>query len=170
MTLQALPTPAQLLRGQAALPNADARQQMVLLNFAEPGIPRMFCGEFIRIHLTPAMLVGGEEEFWQPAIYQPQHALKDKCCRCNGPTKVVGQWLRECITPGCLRFGMSESHKPKQGVISVQVPSDRVHVVDGRELVRTVVLVLDRRYREVILAAVYRTAGMLCDQYGWKLL
>lgn len=32
------------------------------------------------------------------------------------------------------------------------------------------VLRLDRRYDELVLAAIYRTAGAICDQYGWVLL
>lgn len=32
------------------------------------------------------------------------------------------------------------------------------------------ILRLDRRYDELVLAAIYRTAGAICDQYGWVLL
>ena len=165
--MESLPTPAQILRGQQLVPDA-VRQQMVLLQFAVP-IPRWCVSEFLRIHLTPGMLAGGEDDFCQPSVTQPHRVRPTQCAKCRSLLLISGQWSGVCRNSACSLFGRVQQGGPKRGVVRVDVPSDAITRVDDREVVSSLLLVLDRRYREEVLAAVYRTAGHICDEWGWKL-
>lgn len=165
--IQQLASAAQILKANRSLP-AAARQNMVLLRFAAP-IPKAFAWEFLRIRLTHQMLAGGEDEFFHAEVHQPQHALAKHCSACNHSLTLVGPYRGLCANAACVRYRREETHSPKRGVVRVLIPSDHLQLVDGREVCGSIVLVLDRRYREEVLAAVYRTAGMICDDLGWKL-
>jgi hypothetical protein len=166
--LEAMSPASQMIKANRGLPEG-ARFNMVLLEFADPLPARGLVQEFYRLHLTPGMFSQGEERFYQAEVYQPQHARRRHCVRCRGLTVQVGLWVVQCENPRCLLKGRPQSIKPARGVVQVLVPGDRLVRVDGRELCRSVVLVLDRRYPEQVLASVYRTAGMICDAMGWRL-
>lgn len=154
-----------MLRANRALPD-EARQYMVLLRFATP-VPRGALQHFYRIQLTPMMQLGGEGDFYRASVFQPHRAKARKCPSCGVLMSPMGQWQVACGNRACSRWGVLDSTKPSCGVIQVLVPTDLFHPED--KTADGCVLVLDRRYREEVLAAVYRTAGQLCDRLGWRL-
>lgn len=155
---QALPTTAALLSANLNLPSA-VRQNMVKLDFVAP-IPRLFVQEFMRIRFTSQMKLGGET---------PQHDARI-CPKCRtGFFRKVSDVAATCFNPFCGTFEKPQNIARPQGVIQVLIPEDCITVVDGRDVCSSLVLVLDRKYREEVLAAVYRTAGMICDNYGWRI-
>jgi hypothetical protein len=157
-----------LRRNQARLADDDDKQQMVCLRFRKP-IPKAFAWEFLRIHLTPELLRRSESGFFRHERFQPQYSRCSQCWRSLTPKRDDGDW-GQCTNPACSRYGRYELMRPVRGVVRVDIPSDAIVAVDGRELCSTLVLVLDRRYKPEVLAAVYRTAGMICDKYGWEML
>lgn len=166
--IQSMPAPRELLRANALLPD-DQRQSMVRLRFRE-WLPKWVAWEFLRIHLSPAMLAGGEQEFYQPEIYQPERVGRPECPGCESSMERLGVWHWICRVPACPQYGRLFRQKPNRGVVKVLVPPEFLRAVDGREECNSVILVLDRRYRQEVLAAIYRTAGILCEQRGWGLL
>ena len=140
---------------------------MVVIRVREP-IAKAFVWEFLRIHLTPSMLTGGEDEFYEVAVSNPESNKPGRCPACGRDEAMVGPWLWECHNVHCKRWRKRHSTKPRRGVVQVLVPHEAY--VDPQEAqVSHCVLVLDRRYRETVLAAVYRTAGNLCDSMGWEM-
>lgn len=172
MTLQLMASPSQLIRHNAELPESN-RQSMVLLRFAEP-VSRLFAPEFYRIQLTERMKECGEGTFYQAELHQPRHTpAYNQCARCGQKMSQVGLTTMRCTTMfprKCELYGRPQDRTPRRGVVGILIPSDRIVTDAGRgELTDTIVLVLDRRYQDEVLASVYRTAGLVCDQYGWKL-
>ncbi len=187
-----LPTNAELMRGNRHLPDT-LKQTAVFIEFAEvmPG----YCAEhFIRIHLTLSMIQDGAEEFWEPHIRQPHAVEPQRCPACTISMQKVGLFLWECINPGCPIRQQKKIYNagPKHGVIGIQCEFENekgqfVSFVRGAKRVKTIpighgatgecdvidvcgcLLMLDRQYSERTLAAVYRTAGHLCDEMGWKM-
>lgn len=181
MAPQILPRYEELLRANQSLPE-PIRQSAVLLRFATP-IRESQCGEFHRIHLTPAMLDGGEAGFWMAESYQP-HRLRMRCCpNCGQPLDQVNPSLARCRNKACLQVDGTPTEEfaivtgPVRGVCKVLTFPD--HIVERRAVspggplvtwVSACVLILDRRYHPVVLAAIYRTAGQICEMHGWQLL
>lgn len=150
-----------LLRGQRML-GGDVRQSRVLIRLAEP-VPRGMVWEFLRIRLTPEMLAGGEERAYQVALTQPHRAnFARRCPRCRVATRQVAETTWRC--PSCHRL---VDGTPLRGVVRLEIPSD---AVDADGMVSQVILCLDRRYSRRVLDAVYRTAGVLCESLGWRVL
>lgn len=181
--MQRLPTSAELIKNNQAVPE-PLRQSVVLLRFAEP-IRRSEAGEFLRIQLSSAMRAGGEDDFYQTSIAQPHRAGKQKCSRCGTLMKRMGMRDHRCQNSSCRlddgrpTMTVSQYAGPLRGVVKIGVAPDFVHhtelytIADGRtfhiQYIDKVALMLDRRYHENVLAAVYRTAGELCELRGWKL-
>lgn len=196
-TIEVLTPISQLLKHQAELPEKD-RQSSVYLKFASP-VNMSLTSDFYRIHLTRELKREGlsETEFYKPEIFQPSRMQQQKLCSAcgQGMTKVlISTW--KCQNAKCRRRGHPVESGPTRGVIAVDVPDSAivnreqidatVTKKDGkvetlttlqgvpmkceRVTVDACILRLDRRYDPIVLAAIYRTAGMICDQYGWKLL
>lgn len=166
--MQQLPTNRELLGGNRDLPG-DSRQSMVRLRFIEP-IPKGQAPEFLRIHMTPAMLAGGEQDYYRVALSQPHKAQPRRCSGCKGQMQQLGVWDFTCRNPACRNFGRVLNGRPLRGVVRVLYAPDWVQVrEDGVKVLTDLVLVLDRRYRENVLAAVYRTAGQLAEMKGWRI-
>lgn len=197
MSIEILTPISQLLKHQQELPERD-RQSAILLKFAAP-IPMSLTSDFYRIHLTPELKQErlGETEFFKPEIFQPSrmNAVK-KCTACSqAMVKVlISTW--KCQNARCRRRGSPVESGPTRGVIAVDVADE--YIVDREQIdavvkrkdgttrtlmtaagvpmkcervtINACILRLDRRYDPVVLAAVYRTAGAICDQYGWVLL
>lgn len=181
MNPQILPRYEELLRSNLALPE-HMRQSAVLLRFAEP-IRESACGEFHRIHLTADMLSGGEQGFYLADVFQP-HRVAMRCCpNCGQPLDQINPSLARCRNKACLQVDGTPTEEfaiitgPVRGICKVLVFPD--HIVERRPVspggppvtwVSACVLVLDRRYHEIVMAAIYRTAGQICEMNGWKLL
>jgi len=178
-----LPQHSKLIKGNRDLPS-DKKQSMVLLTFGRP-IPRALAGDFLRIHLSPAMKGGGEDEFHDVGLAQPHRSGPQRCMRCGQYMRQVsvtgyrcgnGQCRDECGRPSALK---TQYAGPLRGVVKLMIAPDFVSHRETKtrstgevyvsEWLNRLILVLDRRYHEVVLAAVYRTAGELCDMRGWKL-
>jgi hypothetical protein len=164
---QALPSNRELLHANRQLPEG-VQQSMVMIRFAKP-VFKSHALEFMRIHLTAAMLSGGEGDFYQAELFAKERMLKQECPRCRRPERPLSTWLWVCVNPQCSRFQAKHDVKPPRGVVQVLIPSDAISVRDGIEHMDKCVLVLDRRYRQNVLAAVYRTAGNLADEIGVKI-
>lgn len=178
-----LPRHDQLLRDQRQLPAKD-RQSKILLTFGRP-IPRRLVSEFQRIHLTPAMFTGGEDRFYRPAVFQPHRVPRTNCPLCRQPMDPMSPSVSKCRNPRCTMPKTSEPtsqyefHRgPMRGVVAVITLPDFVVSREKRELhgvswvdelVDRALLVLDRRYDPIVLAAVKRTAALICEQWGWGL-
>ena len=167
--MRSLPDNSQILAGNRQLPQ-DKRQSMVMLRFLEPLPPFDRRHEFLRIHMSRAMLTGGEGGFYQPKITRPGLVGVQRCARCSQLMRRVGAWDWECMSRQCRSFRVKQVRKPPRGVIQLMIPPGTLRVnQDGRECMTQLVLVLDRRYQQNVLAAVWRTAGMLCEETGWRL-
>jgi hypothetical protein len=179
-----MPTPAEMIRRNQLLP-PQFRQSAVMLQFSKP-LASWMLDQFHRVHLTPEMLLGGEDGFFKAEVFQPQHVEPRACPRCDEMLLPVGENRSRCHNPRCrdARTGEPTSIKafvtgPIRGVIKILTFPDHVADVvmkttaDGQryrvEYFSACVLILDRRYRPEVLAAVYRTCGELCDQMGWGL-
>lgn len=149
--------------------NADAKQHMVRLRFAEP-LRLVDATNFYRIALRREHLEKGEGDFFKPEMFQPSRSAVGSCSLCKSPLHRVGEWHKVCRKPGCRNFNKPDLTRPARGVIQVVVPPDWVRVLDGVACCDSLLLVLDRRYDTATLQAVYRTAGALCEMMGWKLL
>ena len=197
MTIEILTPISQLLRHQQELPESD-RHSSVMLRFASP-VPMSLTADFYRIHLTPEMKADGRSEtgFYRPEVFQPQAMRKSKpCSKCRQPMAkvLISSW--KCQNARCNNRGLTVVSGPNRGVIAVDVPDDgivareQIDAVtknkDGTErklmlasgvpmkcekvTIDRCILRLDRRYDELCLAAIYRAAGAICEQYGWVLL
>lgn len=171
----------ELLKANAELPE-HMRQMAVLLRFAEP-IKESACGEFLRIHLTPAMLSGGEDGFHLAEVYQPHRHKMFLCPNCHAAMDRINESLARCRNPACLQIDGTPTSEfavltgPLRGICRVVVFPD--WIVEHRPAregeppvawVSACMLVLDRRYHPQVLAAIYRTAGAITDMNGWRLL
>ncbi len=174
--VQQLPTLRELLKNQRQLAPND-QQSKVLLQFSKP-IPRGMIGEFYRIQLTQRMAAGGEDEFYEAEIFQPHRVGPQNCPRCRQQVAQVSQTYTRCTNRSCELYGRTIVSGPRRGVVAVVTAPDfvvdrQMKDVCGRqvaaEYLDRAILVLDRRYHPDVLAAVYRTAGQLCDLYGWGL-
>lgn len=149
---------------QLALPD-EIRQSVVLLRFAEP-IPRSFCHHFVRIRLSEKMKASGEDRFYQLQIVQAHRAGLRPCRYCGGERSQQSETAQVCENPACSYHKVPVECGPLRGVLKLLVASDFIE--DGDRL-NAVGLILDRRYDDDTLAAVYRTAGQICDEMGWRL-
>lgn len=190
--LQVAATNSQYLRDNLELPE-QLRQCAVLLKFREP-ILRGMAGNFLRIQLTPVMLAGGEDEFFLATVSQPHLATPGACRLCRQRMVQITATGWRCINPQCrLPDGrptrlVTQLVGPKRGVVKLLITDDCIDHVDTKpvidrflpngtpiyrqhrtEWLKAVVLMLDRRYDEGVLAAVKRTAGVICDEQGWTL-
>lgn len=177
-----------LRKTQAAVP-ADCRGHMVLIEFSDP-IDKRKASHFYRIGLTEIHLSKGEndrgdESFFQPEIFQPQRCGPKICEGCGGLNEPRSMTVSICRNPACGFVGREIVDGPVRGVIRVDCPADYVAetirknprdrfgriLADQIEIVLTrgVVLILDRRYPESVVAAVWRTAKALGEMYGWKI-
>lgn len=182
-----LPTNRDLLKGQILLPSQN-RQHMVLIQFLEP-IEARGINEFFRIGLFPVQLAAGEsdrgeETFYQAEIFQPHRAGIRKCSGCGGINERESVAVSICRNAKCELFRRKVQDGPVRGVIDVSAPADML--IDGgevplrtrkgrivgtrrRTLTRGALLVLDRRYPQEVLAAVFRSAHELAELKGWKI-
>jgi hypothetical protein len=190
--LETLPTTAEQLAPNLKLPES-LRQNAVLLEFAKP-IRRSWAGQFLLIRLTPNMLAGGEEEFYLTHIVQPHRVPTESCRFCRQPMHRESLETWRCHNPRCFlpngqpTRSIQQHSAPARGVVKLLITDDCVDHVeysqvidrflpDGKpiyrrhssEWLKAVVLLLDRRYRPEVLAAVKRTAGEICDIMGWQL-
>lgn len=195
MTLEILTPISQLLRGQKLLPDS-LRQNSVLLRF-DPTTPARasLLADFYRIQLTPELKESrlSEAEFYRADLYQPSRtsgAQRKQCATCGQVMTPATIQYWKCVNRKCQQHGRLVHSGPVRGVVDVRCDSRWVVsretipvILNGctadihgvpltNEIVKVkaALLVLDRRYDEIVLAAVYRTAGIICDQYGWKLL
>jgi len=171
----------ELLKANAELPE-HLRQVAVVLRFAEP-IKESACGEFLRIHLRPEQLAGGEDGFYLAEVYQPDRVRMLACPNCRQPMDRIAETLARCRNPACLQVDGTPTSEfavvtgPMRGICQVVVFPDwivehRPAVDGGRPVawVKACMLVLDRRYHPQVLAAIVRTAGAIADMNGWRLL
>ena len=188
MTLETLPTHRQLLALNRALPDA-LRDRSVGIEFTKP-VPIHLIEHFYRIRLTQQMLAGGEDDFFMPEIAQPHKVGQQLCPTCDYVMRRVSLRLFQCENPWCVDAGGNPSQSrlhdigPSRGVVSVMTKFDAMlhgrqqnitfhcgseHRTIGERVLATSIvngclLVLDRRYRQEVLAGVYRTAGLLCEE------
>lgn len=191
MTIEILTPISKLLAGQRLVPE-QMRQNCLLLRFADP-VPASLTSDFYRIHLTPDLLDGklSEAEFYKAEIFQPSRSRKSlkQCRRCMQPMAQATVQYWKCQNRKCENVGRLVHSGPVRGVIDLRIQDDWIVdrktipvVLDGQATdvhgvpltctqvtVKACLLILDRRYDDIVLAAVYRTAGAICDQYGWKL-
>ena len=155
--------PKELLRGQRHLP-AHLRQSVVLIAFRKP-VPRYRVSEFLRIHLQRMQLEKGEYSSYMPEVFQPHRVGPKPCPKCGNIMQPMSESWSKCNCAGCEIFQRRVMHGPLIGVINVLTWTDSVvgHTETGEELVQNCGLVLDRRYDETTLAAVYRTAEALAE-------
>lgn len=159
------------------------RQSCVLLKFKEP-ISRSRTGEFLLIRLSEFMKQNGEGRFYKVDIFQPHRAGRQICPACRQVMARISESTLKCVNAKCDNFQLRNRIGPCRGVVKVLtfpdfvVDTQRIHLppdLDGKpqwrdvEYVNACVLVLDRRYKESVLAGIYRTAGILCEQNRWKL-
>lgn len=193
MTIEILTPIHDLLKHQKHV-RADMRQSSLLLAF-DPSrpVPMSLTSDFYRIQLTPELKREGlgEKEFYRPELVQAGRMLKSRECKlCRGPMSQSALQCWKCVNRKCRNHGVLVESGPKRGVIDVHIMPNWVidrqtveitlqgqtHDAYGnlltveRAFVRACLLILDRRYDDVVLAAIYRTAGIVCDSYGWKLL
>lgn len=187
MTIHEAPNLRKLLRLQKKLP-VGLRGCAVVCAFKEEQ-PRSFCDEFLRIHLTPGMLDAGEKSFYRAEVFQPQRTGRQLCSFCRIEMKQYSEVLYKCQNPGCMKADAHFSG-PIRGVIDIRTSFEAYHrgikrdvdffagyyqhKISGKvvqsELVHGCLLILDRRYDELTLAQVLRTATLICDEFGVKIL
>lgn len=183
MTIEILTPIHKLLKGQQLLPDS-IRQNAVLLRF-DPATPAKtsLLADFYRIQLTPELKQErlSESDFYRAELYQPTRSgARPRPCRTCGQLMTVATiQYQKCGNRKCRQHGRLVHSGPVRGVIDVKFQDDWIvsreptlfeGIAGECVKVRACLLILDRRYDEVVLAAVYRTAGVVCDQYGWKLL
>lgn len=192
--IQQMHSHREILRLNRALPDG-LRQSSVVLQFATP-VPYRHLWELRRIHLTPAMLSGGESDFHQPEIVQRHRVCRQVCTMCGGTLQRVAEYDYRCLNPHCRQESgrptstLIQGIEPHRGVVQVAKEFEAEHqgrrktisFVAGVEHYRIgdrrrqdvicsgCLLVLDRRYHDAVLCAVYRTAGQVADEQGWRML
>ena len=152
-------------RDAAHLPD-ELRGSVVLLRFAEP-ISRIASHHLMRVRLTQAMLDDGEAGAYRAGLVQPHRIGQRPCRACNQPRRQIAPTEQWCENPVCRMHRRRIECGPLAGVLKLLIADDFVEP-DGR--LSRVGLILDRRYNDRVLAGVYRAAGMLCDELGWRLL
>lgn len=181
--MQQLPTPRELVALNSKLPDA-LRDRSVVLQFVKP-VPVRNTEHFYRIRLTGQMLAGGEDDFFTPELVQPHRTGRQVCLKCGSDMRRISLTLYQCESLRCRVFGNGPSYAgPTRGVVSVRTEFEahfsgrpsKISFLAGLErktidgmpqavpIVNGCLLMLDRRYRIEVLAAVYRTAGVLCEQ------
>lgn len=191
------PKPTDFLR-HAADVAPDLRQRAVVIRFANP-VRMQDLEVFLTIHLTREMKAAGEEAAYKPEVFQPQRVRDRVCPLCYQAMTKVRPTAHRCTNPRCRTAEgrptseMAFMTGPLTGIVDVKVPPEwkvtevteqvpcgltwdknagrMVQNVRSRSmpLVSGCVVILDRRYDDLTLAAVYRTCGLICDRQGWKL-
>ena len=181
-----LPTLRDLLKGQNQLPE-NLRQNIVRIDFIEP-IDARGVNEFHRIglreqHLQRGEHDKGEDTFYMAEVFQPHRAGVKHCPACNGINRQRSETVSICENAQCSLFSRPNQDGPLRGVVQILIPSD--FLIEGdmipavnrkgqvigqrrRRLTRGALLVLDRRYPQEVLAAVFRSAKELAELHGWK--
>lgn len=176
-----------LVRTQRSVP-ADCRHHVVLVEFEEP-IDKRRAQDFYRIGLTEDHLSKGENDqgedsFYQAEIFQPHRCGPKFCGSCRQMNDRRSLTISLCRNPRCALVGREVADGPVRGVIRVDCPAD---FIVGTKLVnpitrkgrilaqqmeivltRGVLLVLDRRYDDSVVAAVWRTAKAMGEINGLK--
>jgi hypothetical protein len=152
-------------RDTAHLPD-ELRGSVVLLRFAEP-ISRIASHHLMRVRLTQAMFDDGEDGSYRAGLVQPHRIGQRPCRACKQPRRQIAPTEQWCENPVCRMHRRRIECGPLAGVLKLLIADDFVEP-DGR--LSRVGLILDRRYNDRVLAGVYRAAGMLCDELGWRLL
>lgn len=186
--VQTTPTDRDFLRGQQNLPS-EFRQNMILIEFLEP-IQARAIGHFYRIGLREMQLKKGESDrgeedsFYQAEIFQPHRAGIKKCVGCGQINHQRSIAVSLCQNATCGLFRREIVDGPVRGVVDVQIPADflsdggtvpartRLGKIVGTmrvRLTRGAILVLDRRYPQDVLAAVFRSCHELAELQGWKI-
>lgn len=150
-----------VIQSQRHLPECG-KQSAVVVRFREP-IPKHLAWEFYAIRLTRHMLAVGEASPFRVSVTQPRLARAPRCGGCRGEMRRLDAEHWRCVSPACDSRRVRLIHKPSRGVVQVVVPP-AAEVFPG--LITLVILILDRRYPEKVLAEVYRTAGTLAEILG----
>ena len=158
-------TDATLIKGNAELPDS-LRQSVVLLRFEKP-ISRFVVHHFMRVRLNDAMYADGEDSHYQADIVQPYRVGEKPCKHCGTRRRQVGETVQTCPNESCNHHLVLVECGPLKGVLKLLIADEFVEP-DGS--LNRVGLMLDRRYNTRTLAGVYRAAGMLCDELGWRLV
>ena len=181
-----LPTTRDLLKGQAGLPD-HLKNSIVRIDFVEP-VDARAVADFYRIglkevHLQRGESDQGEDSFYLAEIFQPHRVGVRNCPACSGINRQRSVTVSICENPACRLYKREIADGPVRGVVCVWVPSDWIVAHDSvpaisrkgkvigtltRELTRGALLVLDRRYPDEVLAAVFRSAKELSELKGWK--
>ena len=151
-------------RDAAHLPD-ELRGSVVLLLFAEP-ISRIHSHHLMRVRLTQGMLDDGEDGAYRAGVVQPHRIGQRPCRACGHPRRQIAPTEQWCENPTCRMHRRRVECGPLAGVLKLLIADEFVEP-DGR--LNRVGLILDRRYNDRVLAGVYRAAGMLCDELGWRL-
>ena len=151
-------------RETAHLPD-ELRGSVVLLRFAEP-ISRIHSHHLMRVRLTGAMFDDGEDGSYRAGLVQPHRIGQRPCRACRQPRRQIAPTEQWCENPACRMHRRRIECGPLAGVLKLLIADEFVEL-DGR--LNRVGLILDRRYNDRVLAGVYRAAGMLCDELGWRL-
>ncbi len=168
------PTTAELIADNQLLPD-NLRECAVVLTFGEP-IPARLAGDFLRIQLTSGMLAGGEDQFFRADMIQPHRTGPKSCPNCRRLMRQESANTWRCMNSACRLVSGQPTREiafgggPVRGVVRLMIASDFVVQTEQGERLKQVVLLLDRRYRPEVLAAVKRTAHQICDERGWKLV
>ena len=181
--MRTLPTVRDMIRANRTLPD-ELKQSCLLLAFRKP-IECYGSRAFLNIRFTPMMFAGGEDDYYMTHRVQEHRAGDQRCVWCHQTMKRTGLETYHCQTPNChmidkhgqpVRLGSSigQWHGPVRGVIQAFVdPRFITHQVVRQnqpvDFCDRVLLMLDRRYRDEVLCAVYRTAGQICDEKGWRI-
>ena len=151
-------------RDTAHLPD-ELRGSVVLLRFAEP-ISRIASHHLMRVRLTHEMFDDGEDESYRAGLVQPHRIGQRPCRACKRPRRQIAPTEQWCENPACRMHRRRIECGPLAGVLKLLIADEFVEL-DGR--LNRVGLILDRRYNDRVLAGVYRAAGLLCDELGWRL-
>ena len=151
-------------RDTAHLPE-ELRGSVVLLRFAEP-ISRIASHHLMRVRLTQGMLDDGEDGAYRAGVVQPHRIGQRPCRACKRSRRQITPTEQWCENPLCRMHRRRIECGPLAGVLKLLIADEFVEP-DGR--LNRVGLILDRRYNNRVLAGVYRAAGMLCDELGWRL-
>ena len=153
------------VRRDTAQLGEDLRGSVVLLRFDEP-ISRIHSHTLMRVRLTREMFDDGEEGVYRAGLVQPHRIGQRPCRACKQPRRQIAPTEQWCENPICRMHRLRIECGPLAGVVKLLVAEEFVEP-DGR--LNRVGLILDRRYNNRVLAGVYRAAGMLCDELGWRL-
>lgn len=153
------------VKRDSSMVSPGLRGSVVLLRFAEP-ISRIHSHHLMRVRLTQGMLDDGEDGAYRVNLVQPHRIGQRPCRACKQPRRQVALTEQWCENPSCRMHRRRVECGPLAGVLKLLIADEFVEP-DGR--LNRVGLILDRRYNDRVLAGVYRAAGMLCDELGWRL-